>query len=104
MATTLSTSVRVSVVMTVSCDLRFLDEAVESILRQDFRDFEFIIVDDGTGEHALFRRLAEHDPRIRVLTNTTNLGAAAAANRGIAASHGDYASIDRNPPIMLGTL
>jgi glycosyltransferase involved in cell wall biosynthesis len=84
-----STPPRVSVVMTVGRDLRFLDEAVESILCQDFRDFEFIIVDDGTGEHALFNSLAERDPRIRVLTNATNLGTPASTNRGIAASGGE---------------
>jgi glycosyltransferase involved in cell wall biosynthesis len=103
-AATLSTAPRVSVIMTVGPDLRFLDEAVESILRQDFRDFEFLIVDDGADERAVFRNLAERDPHIRVLSNTTNLGAAAAANRGIAAFHSDYASADRNPPRMLGKL
>ena len=86
MATRLATSPRVSVIMTVGRDLRFLDEAVDSILRQDFGDFEFLIVDDGTGETAVFQNLTERDQRIRILTNPTNLGAAAAANRGIAAS------------------
>jgi glycosyltransferase involved in cell wall biosynthesis len=89
MAAIPSTSPRVSVIMTVGRDLRFLDEAVDSIVRQDFCDFEFLIVDDDAGERAVFRSLAERDPRIRVLTNRTNLGAAASANRGIAASRGE---------------
>ena len=80
---------RVSVVMVVGPDLRFLDTAVDSILRQDFLDFEFVIVNDGTGEDAVFSKLRQRDPRIRIITNSTNLGAAAAANRGIATANGD---------------
>jgi glycosyltransferase involved in cell wall biosynthesis len=80
---------RVSVVMVVGPDLRFLDTAVDSILRQDFLEFEFVIVNDGTGEDAVFSKLRQRDPRIRIITNSTNLGAAAAANRGIATANGD---------------
>ena len=75
--------------MTVYSDLRFLDAAVESVLSQQFRDFEFIIVDDGTGQEAIFDALAKRDRRIRIVVNPTNLGTAAAANRGI-----DNASAD----------
>ena len=38
----------VSVVMSVFNGERFLARAVESILDQSFRDFEFIIIDDGS--------------------------------------------------------
>jgi glycosyltransferase involved in cell wall biosynthesis len=75
--------------MPVYNDLRFLDEAVESILQQEFRDFEFIIVDDGTGQHALFEALALRDPRIRIVVNSTNLGTPVALNRGIETARGD---------------
>jgi glycosyltransferase involved in cell wall biosynthesis len=80
---------RASVVMTAYNDLRFLDEAVDSILRQDFRDFEFIVVDDGTGQDARFDALARRDPRIKIIVNTTNSGTAAAANRGIENARSD---------------
>jgi glycosyltransferase involved in cell wall biosynthesis len=72
--------------MPVYNDLRFLDEAVESILQQEFRDFEFIIVDDGTGQDEIFRTLQRRDPRIRIVGHPVNLGVAAALNRGIAAA------------------
>jgi glycosyltransferase involved in cell wall biosynthesis len=78
-----------SVVMTAYGDLRFLDTAVDSILRQEFRDLELIIVDDGTGQGAIFDALAQRDPRVRIVVNPVNLGAAAAANRGIEAARGD---------------
>jgi glycosyltransferase involved in cell wall biosynthesis len=72
-----------SVVMTVYNDFRFLDAAVDSILQQEFRDLELIIVDDGSGKDAIFEALARRDPRIRIVVNPTNIGTAAAANRGI---------------------
>jgi glycosyltransferase involved in cell wall biosynthesis len=80
---------RASVVTSAYNDLRFLDAAVDSVLQQDFRDFEFIIVDDGTGETAIFDSLRGRDPRIRVLVNPANLGAATAANRGIEEAQSD---------------
>jgi glycosyltransferase involved in cell wall biosynthesis len=79
----------VSVVMTVYKDFRFLDAAVDSILAQDFRDLELIIVDDGNRDDARFDALARRDPRIRVVMNPTNLGTAAAANRGIETARAD---------------
>lgn len=75
--------------MTAYNDLRFLDEAVNSVLQQDFRDLELVIVDDGTGEDALFRSLQQRDPRIRIVVNPSNIGTAAAANRGIEAARAD---------------
>ncbi|WP_162258865.1 MULTISPECIES: glycosyltransferase [Mesorhizobium] len=80
---------RASVVMTVYTDQRFLDAAVNSILTQEFDDLELIIVDDGTGQDAVFQELARRDPRIRLIINPTNLGTAAAANRGIEAARGE---------------
>ncbi len=80
---------RASVVMTVYNDLRFLDAAVDSILQQEFRDLELVIVDDGTGQEAIFQSVARRDPRIRLVVNETNLGTAAAANRGIEAATAD---------------
>jgi len=75
--------------MTVYTDQRFLDAAVDSILTQEFDDLELIIVDDGSGQDAVFQELARRDARIRLVTNPTNLGTAAAANRGIEAARGE---------------
>jgi len=79
----------VSVVMTVYNDLRFIEEAIDSILKQDFGDLELIVVDDGTGETERFRQIEDRDPRIRVIAIPTNIGTAAAANRGVEAARAD---------------
>jgi methyltransferase family protein/glycosyl transferase family 2 len=75
--------------MAVGPDLRFLDQAVESVLAQEYADLELVIVDDATGRSEVFEEISRRDPRILVLTNHENVGAAASANRGIAASRGD---------------
>lgn len=82
---------RISVVMSVFNGLAYLDEAVRSVLAQTFRDFEFLIVDDGStdGSADRLRRLADEDMRIRVFTQD-NAGLAVALNRAIAAARGDY--------------
>lgn len=61
-------SPKVSVVMPVYNARRFLGEAVQSVLRQTYRDFEFLIFDDGStdGSCKLLRQCANADPRIRL--------------------------------------
>lgn len=49
---------RVSVIMTAYNDLRFINAAVMSLLRQSYDDFELIIVDDGTGRPEVFSQQA----------------------------------------------
>lgn len=70
-----------SVVMPARNALPFLDSAVESILRQSFRDFEFIILDDGStdGTLARLREWAAKDARIR-LYESSRLGPAGSSN------------------------
>jgi hypothetical protein len=81
----------ISVVMTVYNGGRYLDEAVESICRQTFADFEFLIVNDGSTDHTadVLSRHAEKDPRIRVITQP-NRGLVAALNAGCAAARGEW--------------
>src|SRR6185437_8882634 len=74
----------VSVVMSVCNGETFLTDAIGSILQQTFRDFEFIIIDDGstdkTGE--VLSYFAKCDNRIRLFTQE-NKGRAEALNWGI---------------------
>ena len=66
---------------------------VESIIAQEYRDLEIIIVDDGStdGSSELCDTLAARDGRIRVI-HKQNGGLSSARNAGLAASAGDYIS------------
>jgi glycosyltransferase involved in cell wall biosynthesis len=71
---------------------QFVDEAIASVLEQDFTDFEFVIVDDGSKDTtpAILQRWAERDPRIVVVRAPKNAGIAASLNRGLAVARGRY--------------
>ncbi|HEU4889271.1 MAG TPA: glycosyltransferase [Thermoanaerobaculia bacterium] len=81
---------RVTVLTTVYNGARYLAEAIDSILAEEFTDFEYVIVDDGSTDETpqLLERAAARDPRIRVLRLETNRGIAAATNCGLAIARG----------------
>ena len=82
---------RVSVVMSVYNDERYLRKAVESILNQTFNDFEFIIIDDGStdGTSGILQRYAQIDKRIHV-HRQRNLGLISSLNEGCKLTRGKY--------------
>jgi hypothetical protein len=69
---------------------RHLREAIDSILVQTFTDFEFIIVDDGSTDRTAAILDDYMDPRIRRITNTTNIGLTKSLNIGLAACRGEF--------------
>ena len=81
----------VSVVMPVFNVERFLREAVESILDQTFRDFEFIIIDDGStdGTPSILDSYARRESRVRVYYQE-NRGVVESLNRGCGLARGRY--------------
>ncbi len=82
----------VSVVTPVWNAAATLAATVASVRAQTFPDWEMLLVDDGStdGSRALAEALAAADPRIRVLAQGSNTGAAAARNRAIRAARGRY--------------
>jgi len=58
-----------------------IEAAVESVLAQDFKDFELIVVDDGSTDDTL-KRLARYGTRLRILQQDRR-GVSAARNLGI---------------------
>lgn len=70
---------------------RWVEDAVGSVLRGTFQDFEIIAVDDGStdGTGEVLDRLASADARVRVL-HQPNRGVSSARNRGLDAARGKY--------------
>lgn len=82
---------KVSVIVPVYNAEKYLQECVDSILRQTLADLELILVDDGSTDSspALCDRYAEQDARVKVI-HKPNGRAASARNAGIRAASGDY--------------
>lgn len=82
---------RASVVMsTYNTPEKYLREAIESILIQTFKDFELIIVDDGSEQNDAEIASEFKDDRIIVLKNEKNSGLAYSLNRGLNQAKGEY--------------
>jgi glycosyltransferase involved in cell wall biosynthesis len=81
---------KVSIVMPVYNTATFLTESVQSILDQTFRDFEFIIIDDGSTDGSLDVLRSFRDERIVLLSNGINRGLVFTLQRGLAAAGGRY--------------
>lgn len=69
---------------------RYLSRAIRSVLEQTHRDFELLVVDDGSTDNTRATVASLADSRIRYLRLSRNRGAACARNRGVAESRGEY--------------
>jgi glycosyltransferase involved in cell wall biosynthesis len=78
----------VSVVIPAYNSERFVDEAIDSVLRQSHQRIEVIVVDDGSTDGTAARVRAYGD-RVRYV-HQANAGVGAARNRGLALATGDY--------------
>jgi len=85
---------RVSVVTIFLNAERYLAEAIDSVLAQDFAHLELILVDDGSAElcSALARSYLARDSRVRYLDHPghQNRGMSASRNLGISAARGEF--------------
>ncbi len=83
---------KVSVVMPVYNGENYLEECVQSVLRQSFKDFEFIIVDDASTDNTvnILKTFAKKDKRVRIIPNLRNLGMYPSLNKALRAAKGEY--------------
>lgn len=81
---------RVSVILPVFNGGDYLASAIESVLAQDFADFELVCIDDGSKDEsaAIISNFAARDPRVRDCPNPGNRGLPATLNRGTSLARG----------------
>ena len=81
----------ISIIVPVYNASRTVERCVESILNQSYRDFELILVNDGSKDNSyeLMKRMIENDSRV-VIINQKNQGVSSARNRGLDEAKGDY--------------
>lgn len=79
-----------TVLMPVFNGADFLRIAIESILKQSYSDFEFLIIDDGSTDATAEIVKSFKDKRIRFLQNQKRLKLSGALNRGLDESRGEY--------------
>ncbi len=80
----------VTVFMPVYNGENYLKEAIESILRQTFSDFEFLIIDDGSVDKSVAIIQSIPDERIRFIQNERNMGLPFTRNKGFTLAKGEY--------------
>jgi glycosyltransferase involved in cell wall biosynthesis len=73
----------------------YIKRAIDSVLKQDFQDFELIIIDDGSNENnreSLMQYVEQHEDKL-IYIRHSNQGQSAAINRGVKNSSGKYITI-----------
>jgi len=90
---------RVSLLMPVYNEERYVREAIDSILGQTFADFELVLVEDGSTDDTrnILADYARRDARVVLVENGRNRGLVYSLNRGLALARGEYiARMDAN--------
>ncbi len=82
----------VSVLMPVYNSENFLKEAIESILKQTYKRFEFLILDDGSTDQSskIIEEYCQLDKRIKFFKSDVNQGLVIQLNRGLEIANGMY--------------
>lgn len=80
----------ITVLMPLYNSESYVRQAVESILNQSYRNFELLIIDDGSTDAGPDIITAMRDERIVLLRNSSNMGVAATLNRGLEVARGRY--------------
>lgn len=80
---------KISIIMPVYNKEKYIKKAIESILNQTFKDWEMLIIDDGSTDDSLAVCRIFEDPRIHVIS-TENGGVSHARNIGVDKAQGEY--------------
>ena len=97
---------KVSIVIPVYNKAKYISDCMESLLQQDFDDFEIVAVNDGSTDDSgkICDEKAAKDSRIRVI-HTENNGVTAARRKGVEQASGDYIMfVDADDRLLPGAI
>ena len=80
----------VSIIMPVYNREGLITNSIKSVLNQTYKNFELIIIDDGSSDKTCENILKIKDKRIKLIRNKENLGISASRNKGLNISKGKY--------------
>lgn len=82
----------ISIILPTYNRAEYISKAIESVFLQTFKDFELIIVNDGSTDNTpkILSEFEKKDSRVKVITNTTNIDLVKTLNKGIRAAQGKY--------------
>lgn len=95
---------KLSVILTVYNAEQYIKESLDSLLHQTFKDFEIIIVNDGSNDdtrNIIFEYMDKFDGVVRLLENQYNEGIPVSRNRALLAAQGEYIAIHDADDISL---
>ena len=81
---------KVSIVVPVYNAADYIADTILSVMEQDHKDYELLLVDDGSSDQSTKIIEAYLSDKVRLLSNTEGKGAAGARNTGIKAASGRY--------------
>lgn len=84
---------------------KYLESAISSVLGQTYRDFELVIVDDGSTDQTLeiARSFSSSEPRVWIHANEKRLGIPTNFNRALALARGAFINVFNQDDMMLPT-
>ena len=82
-------AVRFSIIIPLYNKAQYIQTALESVFAQTYKEWECIVVDDGSTDNSLDAARAFNDGRLKILSQA-HAGVAAARNKGVKASNNEY--------------
>lgn len=74
---------------------RYVEQAMQSVLDQDYPNIELLVVDDGSTDdsHAVIRAFIDKHPHVHVILNTENRGQSSVLKQALAATSGEFVQL-----------
>lgn len=82
----------VSIIMPAYNCEKYIEEAINSVIAQTYRNWELLVLDDGSKDDTLkvIEEFSQKDTRIKALPNGRNMGVSATRNRGLELADGEW--------------